>query len=218
MILTVDVWEGVSRLAKSGTAGYQDEEEFNSDLNAVQIALMSMLAPMYSTDQVIKDILGPFIEPLTGTSSATGVLAKPSDYFQLATVAISGYPAFSIDVSEIQMLQFIPSRRPSATDNRYYYFMQSDSINLLPSAVHTVTGTYIRQPDEASIILTPVSEDDRDYVTPTSTDNLEWPQRVFNIIVYMMLLKLGLSFEKQLIMEFAQLGINTELLNINIAK
>lgn len=218
MIPTVDVWEAVSRLAKSGTAGYQDDTEFNIDLKSVQYTLMGLMSPLNSVNQTAKDILSPFMEPLTGSSDAQGVLAKPADYFQLDSIIINGYPVFPIETNELAMIQYIPTRRPNASENRYYYFQRLDSINILPAAVYAVSGTYIRKPDDAGITLTPVSTPDRDYVTPTSAGDLEWNERVFNIIVYMMLLKLGLAFEKQILFEFSQLGIALEQSTLNTLK
>lgn len=213
MIPTENVWYGVSRLAKSGTSGYQDEDQFNLDLDSVQKTLMSMFAPMYGGDQTVKDLLSVFITPLSGSSDSAGVLAFPSNYYQLDTVIIDNKPAFPVDTNERAMQAFIPTRRPSSTEGRYYYYIQSESINLLPAASYVVSGTYLRKPDVAEIVLTPVSEADRDYVTPSSTSDLEWPERVYNIIVYMMGMKLGLDFEKQILLEFSQMGISMESSN-----
>lgn len=218
MISVVTLWESVTRAAKSGTSGYQDATDFNTDLSSVQTGLMGLLAPLYGSNQAVQDLLAPFIEPLTGTSSASGVLSKPADYFQIASVTVSGYPAFPVMVNEVPMLQFIPSRRPSAPDNRYYYFLRSDEINILPAAAVTVSGAYIRHPDPSEIVLTPVSTPDDDYLTPTANGDLEWPERAFNLILNMMLLKLGLSSKEQLLLEFADMDIKMEASKLNAIK
>ena len=214
MISVVTLWETLMQSAKTGTSGYQDEDEFNRDLSAVQTQLMSVLAPLYARSNAVKDLLDPFVVPLTGATNASGVLAKPADYFQIAAVSISGFPVKEVSVNERFMLQYVPSRRPSTADNRYFYFMQSEDINVLPAEVHTVSGSYIRHPDPASIALTEVSTDDSDYVTPTAVDDLEWPQRAFNLILYLMMQRLGLEMKEQLMMEMGNLGIQMESVNL----
>lgn len=215
MISIVGLWEAVSRTGKFGTAGYQDEDQFNIDIKSCQFALMSALAPLNSTNQVAKDLLGPFIVPFSGSTDAQGVIAKPSDYYQMDSLITNGYPVYPIETNELALLQFIPSRRPSLTDNRYFFYMRNDEINVVPSAVHPLSGTYIREPSEAKIILTPTSTEDSDYVTPTSGGDLEWNNRVFNIFLYMMLHRMGFEIEKQLVMEFAQIGVQLEMSNFN---
>lgn len=214
MISVVTLWETLMQSAKTGTSGYQDEDEFNRDLSAVQTQLMSILSPLYGRSSAVKELLAPFVEPLTGTSSATGVLAKPADYFQIAAVAISGFPVKEVSVNERFMLQYVPSRRPSTSEKRFFYFMEGDDINLLPAEAHIVSGTYLRHPEEASIALTESSTADSDYVTPTAVDDLEWPQRAFNLILYLMMQRLGLEMKEQLMMEMGNLGIQMESVNL----
>jgi len=214
MISIVRLWETIMQTAKKGTAGYQDEDEFNRDIAAVQTELMGTLAPWYAKSPAVQELLAPFVVPLTGTSTSAGVLTKPADYFQVAALSISGFPVKEIAVNERFMLQYVPSRRPSKTENRYFFFLQDDDINLLPAEAHSVVGTYIRQPEEASIELTPTSTADSDYLTPTSVDDLEWPERAFNLIYYMMLMRLGIEAKENLLAEFASMGLKSETIKI----
>lgn len=215
MISVVDLWEAVSNLGKYGTAGYQDQDQFNMDLKASQYSLMSSLAPLNSINQTAKDLLSPFIVPFSGTTDAQGVIAKPSDYYQMDSLITNGFPVFPIETNELSLLRFIPSRRPSSVDDRYYFYMRNDSINVEPKSTHILEGTYIREPAESKILLTAVSTNDSDYVTPTADGDLEWNSRVFNILVYMMLFRMGFEFEKQLAMEFSQIGVQVEMSNFN---
>lgn len=212
MISIVRLYETIAQRAKTGTSGYQSKDEFNRDIASVQTALMGLLCPLYDSSQAVRDLLSPFVEPLSVTTSATGVAAKPDDYFQMAALSISGYPVKLVAANERFMLQFVPSRRPSAADNRYFYYIESDSINVLPAtSAFPLVGTYIREPEEASIDFTVTSTDEDDYIEVTSVDDLEWPERAFNILVYMMLQNLGLEMKEQILSEFSNLGISMEI-------
>lgn len=212
MIDIVRLYETIAQRAKTGTSGYQSKDEFNRDIASVQTSLMGLLCPLYDSSQAVRDLLSPFVEPLALTTNATGVVAKPSDYFQMAALSISGFPVNLVAANERFMLQFVPSRRPSAGENRYFYYLESDNINVLPSdSAFSLVGTYIREPDEASIDFTVTSTDDDDYIEVTSVDDLEWPERAFNLFVCMMLQNLGLEQKEQLLLEFSNLGISMEI-------
>lgn len=200
--------------AKKGTAGYQDEDEFNRDIAAIQTELMGILAPLYAKSLAVKELLAPFVVSDSATTSAQGVYTKPADYFQIIDGSVNGYPANMINPNEVAMLRFLPSRRPSVTENRYSFYLKDGDIYFLPAQALPASIDYIRYPDAASIALTPVSTPDSDYLTPTSVDDLEWPERAFNLIYYMMLQRLGIETKESLMMEYAGLGIQSEVLKI----
>lgn len=214
MISIVRLWETIMQTAKKGTAGYQDEDEFNRDIAAVQTELMGVLAPWYAKSIAVKELLAPFVEPYSASTSSSGVLTKPADYFQITSASVGGYPATQIDVNEVHMLQFVPSRRPSSAENRYSYYLSEDEVKFLPAETLSAAIVYLRQPAEASIALTPTSTADSDYLTPTSVDDLEWPERAFNLIYYMMLMRLGIEAKESLLAEFASMGLKSETIKI----
>jgi hypothetical protein len=207
MIETVRLYRDLVNTAKVGTSGFIREVEFNDALESVQTSIMSLLAPLYAGQRSVKDLLAPFIETVSGS----GTISKPSDYFQVAEITVDGFPARSTDVNEVASLQFLPSRRPDLSRNIYAYYETNDAFNILPGAVTSSKMTYIRKPDVASVVLTPSITDESDYLTPTSTSNIEWPERAYNLIFYMMLDRFGLSQKELLFMEFSKLGIQMEV-------
>lgn len=210
MISIVRFWDSLAKLAKIGTAGYETQEQFNLSLQSVETSLMSTLAPLYNSSRAVKDLLAPFVVPDSATTDPDGSYDKPADYFQLAAVSVDGYPATEVDVNEIQMLMYLPSRRPSVTDNRYAYYEESDKIMLLPEDELDVSIKYIRHPVPGQIVLTATETDEDDYVTPTSGSDLEWPERAFNLLLFLMLQRFGVEIEKQLLIEYSNLGIQFE--------
>lgn len=206
MIQTVRLYTDIVNTTKSGTAGFQRAEEFNDALESVQVGLMSLLAPLYASERSVKDLLAPFLETTSGTST----IAKPSGYFQVAEITVDGFPAKSVDVNEVSSLQYLPSRRPDEDRNIYSYYEINDEFNVLPSTVASSDMIYIRKPAVSTIVLTASSDANGDYLVPTSSSDLEWPERAYNLIFYMMLERFGVSQREPLFMEFSKLGIQME--------
>lgn len=210
MISIVRLWEYVMQAATAGTSGYQDQSEFNNDIQSVQTDLITSLAPMYSRDVSVQELIAPFVIPDVLVTDGSGFVAKPVDLVQLVSVSIGDYPVWPRHPNEIAVSNYIPSRRPSVAENRYFYTLVDKGINLLPAQVHSLDTVYIRYPLPASIILTAVSTDDSDYLTPTVGADLEWPERAFNLIAYMMMERLGLEMKESLLLEYSKLGLQTE--------
>lgn len=206
MIGVVRLWNTVNQMAKTETSGYQTQDEFNRDLASVQTALLSVLAPFYSQNQAIQDILSPFIKS-TALSST-----KPTDYFRFVSGIDRGYPMIPINVNQVGYMQSSPIRKPTA--KRTYYYFEDKQTKFLASGTPAGTMTYIRYPLAAKIVLTPVSGADNDYVTPTADGDLEWNEDAFNFFLYMMLEKLGVETKDTLSIQFSSLGIQKELANI----
>jgi len=206
MISVVRLWNTVQQIAKSVTSGYQTQDEFNNDLASVQTALLSVLAPAYSKNQAIQDILAPFVK---GAVLST---TKPADYFRFVSGIDRGYPMIPINVNQVGYYQTSPIRKPTA--KRTYYYFEDKQTKFLASGTPSGTMTYIRYPLASKIVLTAVSNADNDYVTPTADGDLEWNEDSFNFIQYMMLERLGVEMKENLLREFSAIGLQKELANI----
>lgn len=221
MISTKVVWDRINVLSKNGTSGYQTEDEFNSDLNAVQLELATMLLPLYEKNQQVSDALSPFITYEDKTASVTGEITKNENYLGLATIWLfrnnAYYPTHKLALNEVSVTRTSPIRMPSVAKNEACYYFVNDKIVMLPEQNLTVRVFYLKQPDTASIELIPVSDEDRDYMTVGDVVDLKWPQSMFNMIVYMMLEKLGLEMKESLLLEMSQLGIQKNMITTNPA-
>lgn len=214
MISIVRLYETVSQLAKTQTAGYQSEQEFNNDVSAVQADLMTLFCPLYSVNQTLKDVLKPFVKSGNLTSNASGEVDYPTDYYRALTGAINGYPAYPIAVNEKDIWNTSSIRKPSVAKNIYCYFQEDEKIKLLPAQQLTIDLSYIRNYEPASIEFNVVSSEDSDFITPVAVSDLEWNENVFNLFVYKMLDRLGIETKEQLALEYSRLGINTEISKI----
>lgn len=221
MISISAVWNRVNELGKTGTSGYDSQDEFNDKIYSVQLELAEVLADVYEENQKASDALAPFIIKTDITTLSNGLITKPSDYLHLCTIWLlrngNIYPTAKLPVNGTATTLTSPVRGPSLVNNDVAYNFVNDKIQLYPNAIMTVRVIYIKQPDLAKITLIPASNADSDYLTvdanPANTIDLKWPVSMFNIIVYMVLEKLGIEMKEQLLVEFAMLGIQRERIN-----
>lgn len=213
MISVVDLYNSTSQRMKSGTSGFTTQAEWNNILSSVQKELSEYLFTFYESNTQVQDAISFLAKPATATVTSAG-LSKPSDYIHFISATIGGYPVYPIKLNQRAVVNQLSSRKPSTATNKYYYFMEDDKIKFLPSGTLSVSYTYLRKPAEASIVLTATEDDFNDYLVPSVGVNLEWPPTMFNLILYMMLEKLGFESKDQLTLEFSQLGIQKESIKL----
>lgn len=205
MISVVRLWNTLMDSAKTGTSGYQGQDPFNRDLASVQTSLQGLLAPLYAKNTYVQELLAPFVASVAISAE------KPEDCFYFLGGTINGVAAYPILPTQDSLYRSSPIRRPSTSNQTAYYYLVNDNIQWLYDGTFAGHMEYIKNAPEASIILTPVSEADRDYVEPTAEADLEWPESAFNFILAMMQQKLGLELKEDLLLSFSQLGIQFEM-------
>lgn len=204
MIDVVRLWNSLMQSAKTGTAGYQSADEFNRDLEAVQTSALTLLAPQYAKNMYVQELLAPFVK------SVAASVTKPTECAYFLGATINGIAAYPITPVQAPIYASSPIRNPSATNPVAYYYIVNNAITYMHSGSLAGTMQYIRYPTAATIVLTPVSTPDRDYVTPTVGANLEWPEIAFNLILAMMQQNLGIEMKESLLLQYSQQGINFE--------
>lgn len=208
MISVVRLWETLMTSAKTASSGYQSANDFNRDLSSVQTSLLGLLCPMYAKNTYVQELLLPFVE------SVTVSLTRPAECAYFLGATINNIPAYPITPVQAPIYISSPIRNPSATNLTAYYYL----VNGNPVYIHhgTLVGTmqYIRYPLSATLVLTPVSEANRDYVVPTAGVELEWNENAFNLILGMMQQKLGLELKEDTLLAFSNAGIQMEVSKI----
>jgi len=216
MIGIVKFCNAVNDRAVIGTTGY--DATLIEKVNQVQTQAVSLFASLYENNQAVKDALGPFIKTITKSTLATGELVKESDYVHFtAVLGAAEKTAYPINTNEVSIINSSPIRKPSIIKGNIFYHQKDDSIFFLPKQVMNVEYTYIRKPREAKLVLKPVSTVDSDYLVPSTTPgdivDLEWPESMFNLLLYMTLEKLGMEMKEPILLEYANLGIQREMIN-----
>lgn len=208
MISTVRLYESLVQSAKVGTSGYITADEFNNNLSSVQTSLMGLLCPQYAINTYVQELLAEVIRS-AGISET-----RPPDCFYFLGGTVNGVAAYPILPTQDSLYRSSPIRRPTSTSDTAFYYLINDNIQWIHSGAFTGHMEYIKVPAECNIILTPVSEANRDYVVPTADRDLEWPESAFNFLLAMMQQKLGLELKEDLMLQFSNAGIEFEAAKI----
>lgn len=210
----VALWNQVQTTAKSGTSGYQSQDEFNNDLATVQLRIANVLCDNYDISQKVEDALFGMMVTQTADTTSTGVVETPASYFRLISLWLNTagkkYPTNKLQSNEIATYETSYVRKPVLATNNVAYYYLDNKIQMMPEAQMNVTLVYCKTPPPASITLTQVNSDESDYVTPTVGVELAWSNVLFNLFVYMMLEMLGIEQKENILYEYSQLGIPKE--------
>lgn len=208
MISVVRLWETLMQSSKNGTNGYQTASEFNRDLSSVQTSLLGLLCPQYAMNTYVQELLTPFLKSVTVSTT------RPAECAYFLGATINDIASFPITPLQAPIYESSPIRKPSATNLTAYHYLINGGITYIYDGTLAGTMQYIRYPLASTIVLTPVSDANRDYVVPTAGVELEWNENAFNFILYMMMQKLGLEMKENLILEYSNAGIQMEVAKV----
>jgi hypothetical protein len=217
MISVIRLYNTANQRALAGTTGFDDQDKVNSKIADVQTELIEYLATFYEANQQVKDALAPFVKYVPLPSDQYGVISKPADYVHVVAIGINDYPCDPINVNEEFIIKQSPIRRPSAEKNLYYHLHKNNAITILPEQqYYNINFGYIRQPALAMVVLNTISTDDSDYYEAVSSNqfggslDLEWPESMFNLILYLYLEKMGIEQKENILLAYSAMGIARE--------
>lgn len=200
MIDIVTFYNTVVQTGKLGTSGFLSQDEVNANINYAQRAAFGTLSPFFAINQQVQDLLGPFVK-----TASFG--AKPGDYAHFVAATQNGKESYPINPDMVDIIQSSPIRSPAESGNYYHYF-EGDVVRSVGGGSGSMI--YLGFPPDAEVVLTPVAEEDDDYLVASSGADLLWPMTAFNLLLYYTLLKMGIEVREPLLGEFARFGIETE--------
>lgn len=225
MISVVNLWNQLQITAKTGTSGYQSQDDFNRDLDTVQKKIANILCDNYDISQKVEDALFGLLVSKTSVASSTGIFAysnsfgqisNPADYFRLISLWVNvgnqQIPAGKIASNQISVYSTAYVRKPSIANNNYSYYFLDGNMQMMPMQQMLCTLVYCKIPPVAAVTLTQSSTTNSDYITVTAAQDLIWPAMDFNLFYYHMLEMLGVEVKDNLLLEYSQLGISKEYL------
>lgn len=217
MISVKALYDSVQRMAAKDQKGYNMPDDFNGDLDNVQLEVAEYIYQFFEINSKAVDILGPFIPRIEPSSNSTGAVAKPSDYLHLIALdfKVSStvyYPIEYYGVNGAMISQQIPQRAADASKNRYRYSYENTAIQIYPKALCTVRMSYLKRPPTASIAFTENTSGTEDFLVydAGASVDLEWSETCFNLFLALMLEKLGVQIKDQVLLEYSQLGFARE--------
>lgn len=217
MVDIVQVQQAAFRITKIGTSGYDSTPDFVAKANEVNIDAMNLLTPHYGKVEAVDDIINTFVMQISGDFTG-GLMPIPEDFYGFislyksvgANTDITNSPVRKLKTNQIGTIGRNTIRKPTLTDPKIYF--TAGNINLEPiNADAGLTLVYFRVPADVSITTTPVESDTDDYETVTDQTNYEWPARMKNLLIYLLVERLGGEMKQPILFEIAQLGIQTNL-------
>ena len=222
------LYNRVNDLAKKDQSGYNTVAEFNDRINQVQLEVIEKVFSIIGLTQRASDFLFPFIKTTTITTSNTGLIIPPPDslhylslsyiYADPVTGNVTNIPMRYLNANEVDITATNPNRNANPVRGRVQYYDSNGSSFVTTNSSCTVLLRYIMNPPTAQISFTTQSNSQGYYQVfdPINSIDLIWNDPAYNMIVYLMLEKLGVEIREQFLIEFSQaLGIEREKITKN---
>lgn len=218
MVDVVEVQQAAYRITKVGTSGYDSTPDFIAKANEVNLDAMNLLTPHYGKNEAVDDILNFYVKEAVPVFAA-GVMALPADFYGLIavnkTTAGSTIPIRKIKTNAIGAISENTIRQPTVARPKYY--LRDGNMVLKPSNGDPgLSWLYFRKPADVSITTTPVEGETNDYENVTAQTDYDWPFRMKNLLVYLLVERLGMEMKEPILFEISQLGI-TQNMTVNSA-
>lgn len=202
------------RMTKVGTSGYDSLPDWLAKANEAQLDLLNILRPHYGKITPVDEILSPMVQEGTATFTS-GVLTFPSDFFSFVSMwKTVGEVTVKVPRIKTSMLGTIDQdtvRRPTVAKPKFY--MRNSNFVLKPSNGDAgISMIYIKKPADVSITVTPVEDPTDDYETVTAQTDFIWPYSAKNLLIYLIVQRLGVELKEEILYELAQLGIKQNLM------
>jgi hypothetical protein len=219
---TARVYNRVNELAQKDQAGYTSAQVFNDRLDAVQLELVEKIYAYLGFTGRAQDILSPFIVTPILNSNSQGIITAPSDYLHSLDLDYQNgvdmnnnpiwIPVRPIDSNQVGLINQSPNRQFNLQKKRIQYYTENDNFQITSYSACTIRFRYIKRPASASIALISNSTPYGVSLTidPSNTIPLQWNDTAFNLIVLLMLEKLGIEIREQFLMEIASLKLKQE--------
>lgn len=215
MVDIVEVQQAAYRITKIGTSGYDSTPDFIAKANEVNIDAMNILTPHYGKIKAVDDILNMFVTelPLEFISGLAGI---PEDFYgYISTYKTNDdgsiVPVRKIKTNQVGTLSINTIRKPTDQNQKIYF--DQGNINNLPvtDTNNSLTMLYFRVPADVDIFSVPAENPSDDYEVVIAQTNYEWPARMKNLLIYLLVERLGGEMKQPILFEIAQLGIQMNL-------
>ncbi len=212
MVDVVQVREASYRITKISTSGYDALDEFIGKANEVNIDAMNLLTPHYGKVKAVDDILNTFVKRV-GLNFTGGAMVLPEDFYgyisTYKTTTVNGVdtntPVRKIKTNQIGTLGQHSIRKPTQLAPKIY--LSDGNVIAEPANPTNLTMVYFRLPADVSITTTPVEGETDDYEEVTAQTDYEWPPRMKNLLIYLLVERLGGEMKQPILFEIAQMGI-----------
>lgn len=220
MISFVEFIDRLTDLTKKNQSGFESGAGIVGKTNQCQLELAQYLYSIFEINNNAVDLAAPITSTFTGTSSANGILPYPEDYNHLLSLRYVKKSKVTVKcqriaLSQLGIIEKIPQRKPSLEKDRILYTYQDNGIQVYPETALNFKGIHAKYPPDVAIEYSFTNVGGEPKRTVSSVTDLVWNKNVYNLLLYMVMDKMGLSVRDQLLSEYAQLGIARETVKPN---
>jgi hypothetical protein len=188
-------------------------------INNSCLELAQYLYSIAEVNQKAIDLVLPITEMKDVQSNSSGIITFPSAYDHLFNLEFltdnKAVKCQRVALNQLGIIQKIPQRRPNLQKERILYFFTKDGIHTLPVGEHNFRAYFQKEPAQASIVYTNQIIGNEPRQTLSSKVDIPFNMNAFNILLYMVMEKLGFSGRDLLATEYARLGIQKEAVKTN---
>lgn len=206
------LYDRVNDYLKKYQSGFDTVDDYNGKFYQVQYELANYLIHIYARNERAQQYLQPLIVSADVTGSASGVMATPADFMQFLSAEYAGKPVHKVSVNQLVAYEELPQRRGDLTKKRVNITGINNGWLAKPASAYTITVNYVKHPPVSTIAFTLTETADEDILTydEANTEDFVWSEDCINLLVYMMLEKVGIAVREEILREYAQLGLNQE--------
>ncbi len=222
MIDTAEFIDYVGELTEKEQSGFSTGKNWTGYINQSQNELAEYLNSIQEINQHAVDLITPLIVVAPLSSNSVGLIAYPNGYNHFKALRY-------LDGVKIRKTQYlgtnqvgivedegkIPQRKSDLTKGRINYTFLGTGIQVYPKQVLTFELVYIKYPTKAAISYNYTEVNGEPKRTVASQTNMDWNMNCFNLLVYMVMDKMGLAKRDLILNEYAQLGIAKESVKQN---
>lgn len=217
MVDVVVVTEDAKRITKIGTSGFESNPDMVANANEVNLDLMAILSPHYGKVKAVTDILNTFVVDVP-CEFISGLMGIPEDFYGYISIykqtgentAAAYSTVRQIKTNQVGAIGQNTIRRGTVTAPN----VRLEAGNFVLTPINGDTGLnliYFRLPADVDIVVTPVEGETDDYEAVTDQTNYEWPARCANLLIYLLVNRLGGEMKQEILVELAGLGIQMNL-------
>lgn len=215
MISFVEFIERLTDLTKQNQSGFDTGTDITGKTNQCQLELAQYLYSIYEINQNAVDLMAPITVTAAVSSDTNGLITYPTGYNHLLSLRYLKSANIlkkvqRIGIAQLGIIEKLPQRRPDLTKDRILYSYGKTGIQVYPETALNFKMIFAKYPAKANISYTYTNVNGEPKRTPTAVVDLEWNDNVYNLLLYMVMDKMGLAVRDQLLNEYAQLGIARE--------
>jgi hypothetical protein len=207
------VWDRVNDYSKKYQSGLNKVSSFNGNINESVKELINYLVSIQGINERASELLQPYIKSASVTGSSSAIFAKPIRFLYYLSASYLDKPVHKVSINQLQTTEQIPQRRGDLTKKRVNITSIDNGFMGRPISAYSIIFNYVAgQVTDPNIVFSITSTGDENVLVydDTTTVDFDFDEKCVPLLTYMVLSKIGVEINDQMLTEYSQLGISKE--------